>query len=94
MPMITTDPTTNSGLTLNIARSTSIAFELFSFLGLDKLINIITSTISPKVMDILSKNGKFGKALLVQLGKNFNTVEIGMVNNAPASAAAELVRFQ
>ena len=55
---------------------------------------IITTTINPKVMDILSKKGKIGKALLVHCGKNFNTVEMGIVNKAPAKAAEELVRFQ
>ncbi len=38
--------------------------------------------------------GKSGNAPLVQTGKNFSTVESGIVRIAEVSAAVEVVRFQ
>ncbi|MBC7904287.1 MAG: hypothetical protein H7Y27_12735 [Gemmatimonadaceae bacterium] len=45
-------------------------------------------------MVILSMKGKSGKYPFVHPGKNFRTVERGIVRMAEVSAAVEVVRFQ
>ena len=88
MPQIIIEPIAKDGVMRNIEVSTSIVCGSFSLLGLARLITIIITTMDTKVMLILSKKGKAGKLPLVKTGKNFSRVEIGMVNKAPAIAAA------
>src|SRR5450631_2792359 len=94
MPTIITDPRINEGDTIKSFLSTTMVCEAWSAEGLDKLTPIIIATMMRKVMDMRSRNGKSGNAPLVQTGRNFNTVDTGMVIRLPVSAAAAVVRFQ
>lgn len=93
-PKIIIELMINPGVTLNIDLSNSIVCTSFAGFGFDKLKTTMMTIITINVIDIRSKKGKSGNAPFVHTGKNLSTVEIGMVNNAPAIAAAAVVGFQ
>lgn len=93
MPIMITEPTAKAGDTLNILESMTMVLS-FSCRGLTRLMITITTMISTNVIVILSRKGKSGKPPLVHVGRNFKTVDTGMVNSVPASAARAVVFFQ
>lgn len=94
MPIITVDPIINAGEQRNIVLSISTTLTLALLLGSARLIITISTIRIMKTSPILFIKGISGKAPLVQPGRNFNTVERGIVRIAEVSAAADVARFQ
>ena len=94
MPIIMAEPTIKPGEHRNIFVSIITTPGLFLLLLSARFITTINSIRKIKTMVIRSIKGKSGNAPFVQPGRNFNTVESGMVKMAEVSAAAEVVRFQ
>lgn len=94
MPTITVEPIINAGEQRNIDLSISTTCSLFLLLGSARLITTISAIRIINTNPILFMKGISGKAPLVHTGRNFKTVESGMVSIAEVSAAADVARFQ
>ena len=94
MPTIIAEPTIKPGEQRNIFVSINTTCVLFLLFLSARLITTINSIRKIKTMVMRSIKGKSGNAPFVHPGRNFNTVESGMVRMAEVSAAAEVVRFQ
>ena len=84
--MIITEPTIKPGEQRNIVLSISTIFGLFLLFLSARLITTINSIRKTKTMVIRSIKGKSGKAPLIHPGRNFKTVERGMVIMAEVSS--------
>ena len=94
MPMIIADPTKNPGEQRNIDVSMTSALWLSLPLRSARLITIINTIRIINTRVIRSIKGKSGKTPFVHTGKNFKTVDNGMVRMAEVSAATDVVLFQ
>src|SRR5690606_1894565 len=92
MRMIMVDPMANPGVTRNIRASMTI--ELSGCRRSARLIKTMTAIMNANVIDMRSRNGKSGNTPPVHAGRNLSMVEIGIVNNVPASAALGVVLLQ
>src|SRR5258706_11709431 len=90
--MTIAEPAINPRLTRNIFGSISSTKDFCS--GFDNETTTITRIIKTNVIDMRSRKGKSGNVPFVQEGRNFKSVETGIVSNVPVSAAVEVVRFQ
>ncbi len=94
MPTITVEPIMKAGEHLNMLLSISITCALSLLLRSARLITIISAIRIIKTRPILFMKGISGNAPLVHPGRNFNTVESGIVSIADVSAAVDVARFQ
>ncbi len=94
MPSIIVEPTIKPGEQRNIFESMVSALGLFLLLRSARLITIINNMSIMKTSVIRSIKGRFGNKPFVQAGRNFSTVESGIVRMAEVRAAVEVVRFQ
>ena len=94
IPTIKTDHAIKPGETLNIEGSIFASRSPEPFSGLIKLIVTMIAMMTTNVIVILSIKAKSGNEPPDQRGRNFRTVDSGIVSKAPVRAAADVVRFQ
>jgi hypothetical protein len=92
--MIITDPTIKPGEQRNMLLSMTTIFGLSLLFLSARLIATISNIRIIKTSVIRSIKGRSGKKPFVHPGKNFRTVERGIVRIAEVSAAVAVVRFQ